>query len=327
MRSAAGTPSASAALPMSQWRACAAAICRGLALSWMVSLAMVGPWSGATALSPSTIATRSNATSSSSATICAKRRADASAEIDMAVEGGDFAGGADQDEGFEILGRRRIERRIRRRGPDHRERPERLEIVGASQTLRLKRHHALSERRREPHRRDDLDMRPAPAQVEPQRLADLRLRRLRIDVDQGAGGHDHAVEAIAALRRRASDEGLLHRIKPAVRGEPFESRHRPAGHIAQRQDAGARQPPVDEHAARPAFAEAAAVFRPVEGAVVAQKGKQRRRARQERFDGRPVHRQDKGSLMRVNATQRRRYAGDPAFRWRRMMRGAAGLCQ
>ena len=59
----------------------------------------------------------------------------------MAVEGGDFAGGADQDEGFEIVGRRLIERRIRRRGPDHRERPERLEIVGASQTLRLKRHH------------------------------------------------------------------------------------------------------------------------------------------------------------------------------------------
>ena len=68
-------------------------------------------------------------------------RAHASAEIDMAVEGGDFAGGADQDEGFEILGRRRIERRIRRRRPDHRKRPERLEIVGASQTLRLKRHH------------------------------------------------------------------------------------------------------------------------------------------------------------------------------------------
>ena len=186
----------------------------------------------------------------------------------------------------------------------------------------------LSERRREPHRRDDLDMRPAPAQVEPQRLADLRVGRLRIDVDQGAGGHNHAIEAIAALRRRASDEGLLHRIKPAVRGEPFESRHRPAGRIAERQDAGARQASVDQHAARPAFAEAAAIFRPVEGAVVAQKRKQRRRARQERFDGRPVHRQDKGSLMRSrNATQRRRYAGEPAFRWRMMMRGAVELCQ
>ena len=60
----------------------------------------------------------------------------------MAVEGCDFAGGADENEGFEIVGRRLIERRIRRRGPDHRERPERLEIVGASQTLRLKRIHA-----------------------------------------------------------------------------------------------------------------------------------------------------------------------------------------
>jgi hypothetical protein len=41
------------------------------ALSWIVSLAIVGPWSAATALSPSTIATRPKETSSSSAMICA----------------------------------------------------------------------------------------------------------------------------------------------------------------------------------------------------------------------------------------------------------------
>ena len=39
-----------------------------------------------------------------------QRRADACPEIDMAVEGGHFAGGADQDEGFEIVGRRLVER-------------------------------------------------------------------------------------------------------------------------------------------------------------------------------------------------------------------------
>ena len=59
----------------------------------------------------------------------------------MAVESGDFAGGADEDEGFEIVGRRLIERLARRCGPNDRKRPGRLEIVGASQTLRLKRNH------------------------------------------------------------------------------------------------------------------------------------------------------------------------------------------
>ena len=81
------------------------------------------------------------------------------------------------------------------------------------------------QRRRQPHGGDDLDMRAAAAEVEAQRLADFGLRRIRIGVDQRAGGHDHAVEAIAALRGVAGDEGLLHGIKPVARGQALERRH------------------------------------------------------------------------------------------------------
>ena len=72
--------------------------------------------------------------------------------------------------------------------------------IRASVPLRLKRSHARGQRRGKPHGGDDLDMRAAAAEIEAQRLADLGLGRFRIAVEQGAGGHDHAVQAIAALR-------------------------------------------------------------------------------------------------------------------------------
>ncbi len=52
-------------------RACAAAWRSGTAATWIVSLAIVGPWSGPASMSPSTIVTRASGTSSSSATIWA----------------------------------------------------------------------------------------------------------------------------------------------------------------------------------------------------------------------------------------------------------------
>jgi hypothetical protein len=65
------TPSACAAASRNQARACAAAWRSGIAWIWIDVLAIVGPWFGTRAVSPSTTVTRSSGRSSSSATSCA----------------------------------------------------------------------------------------------------------------------------------------------------------------------------------------------------------------------------------------------------------------
>jgi hypothetical protein len=129
-------------------------------------------------------------------------------------------------------------------------------------------------------------------------LADVRVCRFRIDVDQGAGGHDHPIEAIAALSRAAGDEGRLHRVKPPVRAKPFEGHHRSAGYIAQGQDP--RAPAVRRSGrcmsrirrGRSRFSARWENSRCVER-------KKGRRPRQERFDGRTIHRQKQWGLMQL----------------------------
>ena len=72
LRSSALRPAAPAARPRARSesaRACAAALRSGTAVIWMVSLAIVAPWFGTMAVSPSTTTTRAKETSSSSATI------------------------------------------------------------------------------------------------------------------------------------------------------------------------------------------------------------------------------------------------------------------
>ncbi len=71
LRSAAEHCRASAASSTRFCRTCAAAIRSGRAVTWMVSLAMVGPWLGVSDVSPSTNSTAAKAKSSSSAMICA----------------------------------------------------------------------------------------------------------------------------------------------------------------------------------------------------------------------------------------------------------------
>src|SRR5665647_1413116 len=74
-----------------------------------------------------------------------------------------------------------------------------------------------------PHRRaDDFDMRAAPAQIVAQRLEHLGLSRMRAAQQQRLGAHDHAVEAIAALRGLFPDEGVLHWIWMIARAEALE---------------------------------------------------------------------------------------------------------
>src|ERR1700756_1748991 len=62
------------------------------------------------------------------------------------------------------------------------------------------------------HRAEDFDMRAAAAEIVAQRLQRLLLGGPWIDREQRLGSHDHAVEAVAALRGLLIDESLLHRI-------------------------------------------------------------------------------------------------------------------
>src|SRR4029077_11183281 len=73
-------------------------------------------------------------------------------------------------------------------------------------------------------RAHDLDMSAAAAEIISQRLCDLRLRRMWVDVEQRSRRHDHAVEAIAALSGLLDDESRLHWIGMLARAEPFQRR-------------------------------------------------------------------------------------------------------
>ena len=94
-------------------------------------------------------------------------------------------------------------------------------------------------------------------------------------IQQRLGGHDHAVEAVAALRGLFPDEGVLHRIGMIARAKTFERENVALDAAADRDHAGARGDAVDQHGAGPAFAEPAAEFRPVQFEIVAQHIKQR----------------------------------------------------
>jgi len=62
----------------------------------------------------------------------------------------------------------------------------------------------------------------AAAQIGRQSLFDLILRRTLVAIEQGLGGHDHPVGAIAALRRLRFDEGLLERMRFALGREAIQ---------------------------------------------------------------------------------------------------------
>ena len=71
-------------------------------------------------------------------------------------------------------------------------------------------------------RADDAGMRAAAAEIVGERLLDLGLARLLVLREEGRRLHDHAVDAVAALRGLFVDEGLLHRMRLLRRAEPFE---------------------------------------------------------------------------------------------------------
>ena len=93
---------------------------------------------------------------------------------------------------------------------------------------------------------------------------------MRVAREQRLCRDDHAVEAIAALCALLGDEGLLHRIGMLACAQAFE-RHDVAPDAAlDRNRAGPRGDAVDQHGARAAFTEPAAIFRSVQLEIVAQ---------------------------------------------------------
>ena len=105
-----------------------------------------------------------------------------------------------------------------------------------------------------------------------------RLARLLVLGQERRRLHDHAVDAVAALRGLLVDEGLLHRMRLLRRAEAFERHHLlPGVHRRQRRDAGAHRRAVDVDRASAALAEPAAEARAVKAEIVAQRIEQRHR--------------------------------------------------
>ena len=114
------------------------------------------------------------------------------------------------------------------------------------------------------HRGDDAIVGAAAAEIAGQRLAHVGLGRLRLAVEQFLGRHDHAVDAVAALRGLLVDEGLLQRMRLVDRAEPFDGGDLGVAERADRGDAGAHRLAVDQHRAGAALREPAAELGAVE---------------------------------------------------------------
>src|SRR3981189_2300467 len=107
-----------------------------------------------------------------------------------------------------------------------------------------------------PHRGPhDVNMRAATAQIIAQRFKHFGFGRVRGAHQQRLGGHDHAIEAIAALRGLFPDEGVLHRIGTIARAKTFERHNVALDAAADRNHAGACRDAVDKYGASAAFAE------------------------------------------------------------------------
>nr|GFC18322.1 hypothetical protein [Tanacetum cinerariifolium] len=98
------------------------------------------------------------------------------------------------------------------------------------------------------------------AQVGRQFVADLRFGGMRVAVEQGFGGHDHAVHAITALRGLFINEGLLHRMRAFARTDALQRGDVPAVCASQRKHARAGGDAIDDDRTGAAFTQTASVF-------------------------------------------------------------------
>ena len=96
-------------------------------------------------------------------------------------------------------------------------------------------------------------MRAAAAQVAGESFFDLRVRRFWVFIEQGFAGHDHTVDAVAALHGLLVDESLLDLVHLLGIAQAFE---RDDGFIlrcAHGSDTGANRVAVHDHRASAAL--------------------------------------------------------------------------
>ena len=98
-------------------------------------------------------------------------------------------------------------------------------------------------------RPDDGEVAGATADVAVQRRLDVFFRGVRILVQQGAGGEDHARGAEAALEAAFLPERLLHRVQRVVAAEALDGRQRASVDLVGEGRAGAHRTAVQQHGA------------------------------------------------------------------------------
>ena len=88
-------------------------------------------------------------------------------------------------------------------------------------------------------------MRSAAAEISGERLAHIFFGGARIAIEQFLGRHDHAGDAVTALRGLLSHEGLLQRVRLIDRAEALDRRDLGISKGPDRGDAGAHRRAID----------------------------------------------------------------------------------
>ena len=121
---------------------------------------------------------------------------------------------------------------------------------------------------RREHRLDDLFVPGAAAQVPGKPILDLGAGRLRDSVEQGLRRDELARDAEPALRRATVEERLLERAQPSVDRQPLDGRHLCSVGLHAEHQARVDAAPVDEHRARTALPDEAALLGAGQGEIL-----------------------------------------------------------
>jgi hypothetical protein len=115
----------------------------------------------------------------------------------------------------------------------------------------------------------------APTELISEGILDVLVARIAIAIQQGFGGHDHAVRAVAALGGLLVDESSLQRMRLLQRAQSLESGDRISPDVSERDGARPGELSADQRGTSTALAEAAAEFGAVQSEIVPQHVEQR----------------------------------------------------
>src|ERR1700730_13908462 len=148
-------------------------------------------------------------------------------------------------------------------------------------------------------RRHDVRIRAAAAEIAAHELSDLLIRAGPPLVQQRDRRHDLPGRAVAALKAVMADERLLQWMQLPVPRESFDRRHLSALALRGEGEAGQHALAVDQDRARTARPLIAALLRPDQPEVLAQRVKQRHPAIQPQTPRAPVDAQHHGDIGRT----------------------------